>query len=142
MSASVTGLPLLLSQRLYSPPYKPRAISPASRTLSSSNATSRTSASGAGNGHALDPQRRCVRAVVEDQVIGRRQVQEHVLEVAGDGDLRHRISDLPVLDPVAGGAAAVIAGDAIDSHADQLGHIEALFDVGYECLGCERARFH
>jgi PmbA protein len=37
--------------------------------------------------------------------------------VAGDRHFAHRVSDLAVLDPEPGGAAAVIAGDAVDPHA-------------------------
>ena len=82
-----------------------------------------------------------VGAVAEFQVAGRRQAAEHVLEVAGDGDFRNRKGDLAILDPEAGGAAAVIAGDAIDAHAHQFGDIEALFDVGDQLLRRKLARF-
>ena len=44
------------------------------------------------------------------------------LQVAGDGDLLHRVADLAALDPVAGGAARVVAGDQVDALAEQLGH--------------------
>ena len=46
-----------------------------------------------------------------------------------------------ILDPEAGGAAAVIAGHAIDAHAHQLGDIEALADVGDQLCRRKLARF-
>ena len=68
------------------------------------------------------------------------RLAEHVLEIARDGDFRNRKGDLAILDPEAGGAAAVIAGHAIDAHAHQFGDIEALFDVGDQFFGRKRAR--
>src|SRR3569833_3220865 len=104
---------------------------PASRTVSSSNLRS-SDASGAGKCHALDADGGGVCAMAEFQVAGRRQAGEHVLEIAGDGDFGYWDSDLAIFDPETGGAAAVIAGHAIDTHAHQFGDIEALFDVGHQ----------
>ena len=90
----------------------------------------RRALSRAGDGH---PSIRTVGALVralELQVVGRRQVEEHVLEVAGHRDAAHRPGELAVLDPEARGAAAVVAGDAVDAEADQVGDVEAALDVG------------
>jgi hypothetical protein len=50
---------------------------------------------------------------------------EHRLQIAGDGDFLHRVGDLAVLDPVAGGAARVVAGDVVDAVAEQFGDQQA-----------------
>src|SRR5690606_27205386 len=42
--------------------------------------------------------------------------------------------DVPVLDPEAGGAAAVVASDSIDTKPNQLSDIEALLDVGHQFI--------
>src|SRR5450830_816409 len=47
---------------------------------------------------------------------------EHVLEVAGDGDLMHREGDAAVLDPEAAGAARVVTRHVVHALAHQLGH--------------------
>ena len=44
---------------------------------------------------------------------------EEDLRPRGDIDLRHRLGQLPVADRIAGRAAAIIAGDAVDALADQ-----------------------
>ena len=46
---------------------------------------------------------------------------EHVDQMSGDRHLADRIGELAVLDPEAGGAAAVVAGHHVDAHADQVG---------------------
>src|SRR4051812_48770677 len=97
---------------------------PAARATSSSNFRS-SDASGAGKCHALDTDGGGIGAVAEFQVAGRHQAGEHILEIAGDGDFGHGKSDLAILDPEAGGAAAVITGHAIDAHAHQLGDVKA-----------------
>ena len=79
--------------------------------------------------------RRRIGAVAEFEIVGRRQRAEHVEQMAGDGDLAHRIGALAVLDPEAGGAAAVVAGHHVDAHADQVGDVEAVGDVGDQLLG-------
>ena len=47
------------------------------------------------------------------------------LQIAGDRDLVHGIGDRAVLDPEAGRAARVVAGDAVDALPHQLGHDQA-----------------
>src|SRR5579863_81426 len=47
--------------------------------------------SGASHGHAVYPDRRRVRAAAEPQVVGRRQMGEDIQQIAGDGDLGHRL---------------------------------------------------
>ena len=57
-------------------------------------------------------------------------VVEHLLQVAGDGDLLDGEGQLPVFNPQTGGAAGVIAGHHVDAESHQLRDIEAGFDVG------------
>src|SRR5262249_41930215 len=63
---------------------------------------------------------------------------EHCHKIAGDRDLADRVAAAPILDPETGCAAAIVASDLIDAHADELGYVEALDDVGDELRG--RAR--
>src|SRR5690606_1577104 len=90
--------------------------------------------SGSGNGHALDAHRGCIDAVTKLEIVGRNEVEEHVLQVAGYGHLADRPGDLAVLDPEPGGAAALVAGDEVRTHTHQVGHVAAGGDVGNEIL--------
>src|SRR3954470_14303949 len=137
MSASETGDDAPLIQFFRSVRNSDSASAPASRTVLSSSVASRarrlsrssrelTSA----NRQALDAQRRRVDAVAEFQIVGRNQRPEHLKQMARDRYLADRIGDLAVLDPEAGGAAAVIAGHAVDAGADQVGDVKALLDIG------------
>src|SRR5262249_31986016 len=76
---------------------------------------------------------------LELQVVGRRQVEEHVLEIARHGDAADRPGALAVLDPEARGAAAVVAGDTVDPEADQIGDVESALDVGDQLIWRELA---
>src|SRR6188508_2281347 len=125
MSASVTGLPRDLCQLLYWPPKYLRAIAPASRTLATSRSRSLFS-SGTRHRHSIDAQRRRIGAVAEHEIACGREMLVYLLEVARDGHFAHRIGEFSVLDPVAGRAARIVAGDAVHAHADQLGDVEAL----------------
>src|SRR5262249_37152129 len=93
----------------------------------------------AGDGHAFYSHRRRVGRALELQVAGRRQVEEHVLEIARHGDAAHRPGALAVLDPEAGGAAAVVAGDSVHAKADQIGDVESALDVGDQLVARELA---
>src|SRR5215470_1597025 len=102
MSASHTGESLPLVQLRSGAPNLLSARAPASRTALSSQPVSRAiemSASVTGNGEALHAHGRCIGAVAELEVIGRRQRAEHVEQMARDGDLAHRIGELAALDP-------------------------------------------
>src|SRR5262245_49031502 len=114
-------------------------MAPASRTLAINSSRSEAH-SVAGNGHAFDTQGWRVRAILEDEIVRRPQIREHVDEIARDGHFAHRVCDLPVLDPKARCAAAVVAGDAVDAHTDQLVDIEALGDIGDELVRRQLAR--
>src|SRR5450432_1900470 len=131
MSASDTGDDAPLVQLRNSVRNSDNASVPASRTVAVSNAESRlritaragnswltASALASANRQPLDAQRRCIDAVTEFQIVGGCQRLEHFDEMPGDRYLAHRIGDLAVLDPEPGGAAAVIAGDAVDAGAD------------------------
>src|SRR5579872_618798 len=91
------------------------------------------------NRHSVDAQSGRVDSGLEGKVARKAQMPEHVLEIAGDGDLAHRISELAFFDPEAGGTPAVIAGDAIDAHPHEFGHIKAGLDIGDELAGSDRA---
>src|SRR6185503_7443831 len=61
--------------------------------------------------HVLDQDRAAGAAAAHDHVAADgRDLLEHVAQVAGDGDFLHRIGDLAVFHPVAGGAARIVAG--------------------------------
>src|SRR5262245_43398322 len=96
--------------------------------------------SGSGNGHALEEHGRRVDAVAEDEVARRLEAQKHVFQIAGHGDLAHRMGKGAVFDPEAGCAPAVVAGDAVDAHADEVGDIEPLAEAGDHGLGAARTR--
>src|SRR5581483_2754161 len=118
-----------------------RASAPASRTALASRAANgtRSSTSVACNSEALHAQRRRIGAVAEGQVVRRREACEHFVEMAGDGDFADRIGPHAVLDPEAGGAAAVLAGHGVDAHADQIGDVKAVLDVGDQRIGAGAA---
>src|SRR6185295_5013199 len=61
---------------------------------------------------------------------------------AGDGDFADGVGELSIFNPEAGRAARVIAGDAVDAHADKLGDVEALADILHQLLRRKRAGGH
>src|SRR5439155_16773786 len=138
MSASETGDETPLVQFFSSVRNSDKASAPASRTVSRNSAASRaqiTSAiSASAKRQALDAQRRRVDAVSEFQIVGGNQRFEHWQQMARDRHLADGISDLAVLDPESGGAAAVIAGHPVDAGADQVGDVKTLLDVGDQLL--------
>ena len=97
-------------------------------------------ASVAGNGHALDPQRRRVGAEAEDKVVRRHEAREHFRKMSGNRHFADRISALAVLDPESGRAAAIISSHEVDAHPDHVGDVEAVFDVGDQLIGSLAAR--
>src|SRR5215468_10726543 len=138
MSASHTGEFLPLVQFRTGAPNLPSASAPASRTALSIQPVSlatEMSASVTGNGETLHAHGRGIGAVAEREVVGRRQRAEHIEQVAGDGDLAHRIGEFAALDPEAGGAAAVVAGHQVDAHADQIVDVESFLDIGDQRIG-------
>src|ERR1044072_1464331 len=137
MSASETGEEAPLIQFFNSVRNSDSASAPASRTVSASSAPVRAtaaspamSASASANRQSLDAQRRCIDAVAEFQIVGGNQRFEHLEQMSGNRHFAHRIGDLAVLDPEPGRAAAVVAGNAVDAGADQIGDVETLFDIG------------
>src|SRR3974390_1609530 len=140
MSASLTGeLSLPLVHRSNFRCDVTRAISPASR-MAASKSSHRDSLTG--NGQALYTQHPRVGSVAEVEILRRREILEDVGEMAGDRDLAHGISNLAVLDPEARRAAAVVAGDHVRAHADQIGDVESVLDVGHQFTRSEVARRH
>src|SRR5947208_1909360 len=134
MSASDTGDEAPLVQFFSSVRNSDSASAPASRTVSVSSAASRamfrSRASTTAKRQSLDAHGRRIDAVAEFQIVGRRQRFEDRQQMACNRHLADGIGDLAVLDPETGGAAAVIAGDAVDAGADQVGDVETLLDVG------------
>src|SRR5258707_15027705 len=145
MSASDTGDEAPLVQFFSSVRNSDNASAPAWRTVSVNSAASRaqtaSAVSASAKRQALDAQRRRVDAVAELQVVGRRQRFEHRQQMPRNRDLADGISDLAILDPEAGGAAAVIAGHAVDAGTDQVGDVKALLDVGDQRLRRHLAGF-
>src|SRR5690349_8741426 len=130
MSASDTGEDCPLVHCLISVRNMVSASAPASRTVRFRSAASLAmSASATSNRQSFDAHGRRVDAVLESEVVGRRERLEHVEQVAGDRHLADRIAKLAVLDPEAAGAAAVVAGHTVDARADQLRDVKAFLDV-------------
>src|SRR3978361_893528 len=136
MSASETGDEAPLVQFFSSVRNIALASAPASSTVSVSSAASRvvmfSTVSASAKRQALDAQRRRIDAVAEFQVVGSNHRFEDRQQMARDRHFADGIGDLAVLDPEAGGAAAVIAGHAVDAGTDQVGDVKALFDIGYQ----------
>src|SRR5829696_9065385 len=138
MSASETGDEAPLVQFFSSVRNIDKASAPASRTVSRNSAASRaqilSAVSASAKRQALDAQRRRVDAVAEFQIVSGNERFEHRQQMARDRHLADGVSDLAILDPEAGGAAAVIAGHAVDAGADQVGDVKALLDIGDQLL--------
>src|SRR3954465_7984394 len=124
------------------------ASAPASRTVSCSSAASRVRmaspvafVSTSAKRQTLDAHRRRIDAVAELEIVRRLHRLEDLEQMAGYRHLAHGISEFAVLDPEAGGAATVIAGDAVDTRADQIGDVETLLDVGDQLGRRRRAGF-
>src|SRR5450759_3375313 len=80
----------------------------------------------AGDGHAVDQDRAAAARTARELVLAhRRYTLEHVAQIAGDGDLLHRVADNPALHPVSGRAARIIAGDHVDALSHQVGDKQA-----------------
>src|SRR6266404_1815919 len=104
------------------------AMTPASRAAPrkrsrSSRASTDMTASGAGKGHAFDEQRRSGGTEIAVEIACRHQIEEHRLQVRGDGHLGDRIDQLAILDPETGGATAVLAGQHVDALAEHFGDV-------------------
>src|SRR5438128_11852339 len=67
-----------------------------------------------GDRHVLYEDRAARAAAAHEHIAAHRDdALEHVAQVAGDGDLLDRKLDLTAVDPVACGAARIIAGDEV-----------------------------
>src|SRR6516165_10055058 len=150
MSASETGDEAPLVQFFSSVRNKDSASAPASRTVFLNSRASRVgslrvaiaaftpSELAPAKRQSFDSQRRRIDAIAKLQIVGGHQRFEDMEKVTCDRHLAHRIGDLAVLDPEAGGAAAVVTRHAVDAGADEIGDIETLPNVGDQ-LG--RGRF-
>src|SRR5262245_38208270 len=139
MSASETGDDTPLVHFLSSVRNNDSARPPASRTVSLNSAASRVRifssikfASASAKRQTLDAHRRRIDAVAEFEIARGLHRLEDLEQMARDRDFADGIGELAVLDPEAGGAAAVIAGDAIDAGADQVRDVEPLANVGHQ----------
>src|SRR5450631_2097259 len=110
MSASDTGDDAPLVQFFSSVRNNDSASAPACCTVSLSSAVSRARASSctlpaltSPKRQALDADRRRVDPVAKFQVVGRNHRFEDLEQMARNRHLAHRIGDLAVLDPEAGG---------------------------------------
>src|SRR6185436_18897918 len=74
-----------------------------------------------------------------DVVTQRGDVAVHVPQVAGDGDLVHRIGHRAVFDPVAGCAPRVVSGDAVDALPHELGDQQSGAELAHQGLHAEPA---
>jgi len=89
----------------------------------------------AGDGHAADLESRRDDAVAEGQVVADHlDPEQHLLEVAGHGDLLDWIGQFPFLNPEPDRPSGVIACHKVHAGADHLGDVKApihrLDDVG------------
>src|SRR5262249_20148076 len=133
-SASLTGVPSALNHPGM-PPWKcVSAVSPATWTAFSIRARSSARPSCSGNGHLRDEGGGGIDGAAQFEIVGRLEVAKHGLEIGGNGDLAYRKGHRAVFDPEAGGAAAVIAGDTVHPHADELGDEEAAAHGTHQCL--------
>src|SRR5712692_6858531 len=62
-------------------------------------------------------------------------VVEDVVQVSRNGDLFDRKGQFTVDDPESRGAARVVAGNQVHTHAEKLGDIETIFNVANNLLG-------
>ncbi len=93
-------------------------------------------ASLAADGHATDAQGGGCRGAAPNEVVAHGvHVQEHVPQVAGDGDLVDGVREAAVLDPVTDGTLGVVARDDVDAEADQVGDEEARRTLRDDLLG-------
>src|SRR3954447_423895 len=139
ISASDTGEEAPLVQLFNSVRNNDSPSSPASCTASFRSAASRVNRPGdalsaltSAKRQSLNAKRRRIDAVTKLQIVGSCQGFEHRKQVASDRHLAYRIGDFSVLDPEPRSPATVIAGDAIDTGADQVGHVKSLLDVGHQ----------
>src|SRR5882672_7011228 len=117
------------------------ATSPAARTVSTSaGASALRLRSTSGNGQPLDAHRRRVGAIAELEIVRRLERTEYCDQIARDRDFTHRIGAATILDPEPRCATAVVAGHRVHAHADQLGDVEAIGDVGDQLIGATRSR--
>src|SRR5436190_1363798 len=148
MSASDTGDEAPLVHFFNSVRNSDRASAPACWTLSFSSAASRLMyvsrpmpALTSAKRQSLDPHRRGIHPIAEFKIVGWPQCLEYLKQMTRDRDLADRVSDLAVIDPEAGCAAAVVAGHAIYPRSDQVGDVKTLLDVGDQLGRTGLARF-
>src|ERR1035438_7651581 len=82
------------------------------------------------DGHLPDHQSRGRDGASKLQIgTWRLDVHEHPLQGRRNGDLGYRICEFAVLNPLAGCAARIIAGDDVDAGAYQLCYIQSFADA-------------
>src|SRR5438105_11134463 len=61
-------------------------------------------------------------------------VEQHLLEVPGDGHLVHGMDDAALLDPLPDRALRVVAGDEVDPEPDEVGDVEAALHLAEDLV--------
>ena len=67
------------------------------------------------------------------------EVEQHILQLARDGDLGYRKCQFAVSNPKTGCAAGIIPGHDINTETDQFGDVETVANAGDQLLGRRRA---
>src|SRR5260370_9289670 len=94
------------------------------------------------DGHLPDQQCRRRDGSPELEVrAGGFDVHEHLPQIGRNGDLGYRIRELTVLNPQAGCAARIIAGDDVHAGSDQFGDVEPAADALPDLFGRALALF-
>src|SRR5580698_3475685 len=97
----------------------------------------------AGDGHLADQYRTGTHGTAHVHIAAHSDdVAEYVLEVAGDGDLLHRVDRHAVLHPEAGSAPGVITGHAVHPLAQELGDHETPTHALQQTRVIQFTRFH
>src|SRR6266849_5162582 len=82
-----------------------------------------------GDGHAVNTQSGSGQGAAKLKIIADfRDIVQHVFEITGHGNFLDRESEFAVLDPETTGATGKIARNHVHAEAEELRHIEPLFD--------------
>src|SRR5262245_13652287 len=130
ISASLTGEATPFVQLPGRPRTECSAIEPASRTAEARRSRSRTRSSSA-NGKPLHAHGRRIGCEPELQIVCGDERLEHIKEISGNRHFAHGVAAFAVFDPKAVRAATVVAGHVIHPHADEVGDVKSLGDVGH-----------
>src|SRR5438309_975577 len=130
ISASLTGEEAPFVQLTSWPRKVCSASAPASRTTEARRSRSKTRSSAA-NGEPLHAHGRCIGAEPELQIVCGNERLEHVEETSGNCHFAHGVGAFAIFNPKAVRAATIVAGHVIHPHADEVGNVKSLGDVGH-----------